>query len=84
MTRYEAIQAEILENPKVWLITCVAGFIGSNLLEKLLLLSQKVVGLDRFSTGYHPILSKVEEKISNPLSPYPVTREVGYFVKKEI
>ena len=33
MSRYEEIKTEILRNPKTWLITGVAGFIGSNLLE---------------------------------------------------
>jgi len=42
----------IRKNPKTWLITGVAGFIGSNLLEFLLKNGQKVVGLDNFSTGY--------------------------------
>ena len=37
---------------KTALITGVAGFIGSNLLEKLLILNQKVVGLDNFDTGF--------------------------------
>ena len=35
-------------NPKVWLVTGVAGFIGSNLLETLLMLNQTVIGLDNF------------------------------------
>jgi UDP-N-acetylglucosamine/UDP-N-acetylgalactosamine 4-epimerase len=39
-------------NPKRWLVTGVAGFVGSNLLEKLLVLNQSVVGLDNFATGY--------------------------------
>ena len=36
---------------KKWLITGVAGFIGSNLLEELLLRDQTVFGIDNFSTG---------------------------------
>ena len=39
MTRYEQIVEELLELPKTWLITGVAGFIGSNLLEYLLKLN---------------------------------------------
>jgi UDP-N-acetylglucosamine 4-epimerase len=46
-------------NPKVWLITGVAGFIGSNLLEELLSLGQTVVGLDNFSTGHQSNLDNV-------------------------
>lgn len=41
-----------LEAPRRWLVTGAAGFIGSNLVERLLQLDQKVVGLDNFSTGY--------------------------------
>jgi len=42
----------------------VAGFIGSNLLETLLKLDQKVVGLDNFSTGHEYNLEHVRESIS--------------------
>ncbi len=52
MTRYEELQEYLNNNQSTWLITGVAGFIGSNLLEKLLILNQKVVGLDNFDTGY--------------------------------
>ena len=38
--------------PRTWLVTGAAGFIGSNLVEELLALGQVVVGLDNFSTGY--------------------------------
>ena len=46
--------------PKTWLITGVAGFIGSNLLERLLLLNQRVIGLDNFATGHLSNLKEVE------------------------
>lgn len=52
MTKYEQLQEHLRINQKTWLISGVAGFIGSNLLEKLLILNQKVVGLDNFDTGY--------------------------------
>jgi len=52
MTRYEQLQEHLKDNQNTWLVTGVAGFIGSNLLEKLLILNQKVVGLDSFDTGY--------------------------------
>lgn len=50
---YAALKQQLQANPRTWLVTGVAGFIGSNLLETLLTLGQRVVGLDNFSTGYH-------------------------------
>ena len=52
MTKYEEFQNHLQSNKYTWLVTGVAGFIGSNLLEKLLILNQKVVGLDNFETGF--------------------------------
>ena len=52
MTRYEEVKQQLQNNPQTWLITGVAGFIGSNLLETLLKLNQNVVGLDNFETGF--------------------------------
>jgi len=52
MTKYEQLQEHLKDNQSTWLVTGVAGFIGSNLLEKLLILNQKVVGLDNFDTGH--------------------------------
>lgn len=49
--RYDELLLSLGANPKRWLITGVAGFIGSNLLETLLLNDQWVVGLDNFATG---------------------------------
>src|SRR5690554_7314157 len=51
-------------NPKTWLITGVAGFIGSNLLEHLLKLNQRVVGLDNFATGHQSNLDEVQSLVS--------------------
>jgi UDP-N-acetylglucosamine 4-epimerase len=64
MTRYEQIVEELLELPKTWLITGVAGFIGSNLLEYLLKLNQRVVGLDDFSTGHQHNLNEVQSLVT--------------------
>ena len=50
--KYTETLDNLNQNQSVWLITGVAGFIGSNLLEKLLIHNQKVVGLDNFSTGF--------------------------------
>lgn len=59
MAIYKALLHELPRAPKVWLITGVAGFIGSNLLEALLKLDQGVVGLDNFSTGHQSNLDEV-------------------------
>ena len=59
-TRYQDVQAQLQAEPKTWLITGVAGFIGSNLLETLLKLNQRVVGLDNFATGHQRNLDEVE------------------------
>ncbi|MCG9563282.1 NAD-dependent epimerase/dehydratase family protein [Vibrio chagasii] len=64
MTKYKQIQQELLTSPKTWLVTGVAGFIGSNLLEKLLKLNQTVVGLDNFATGYQHNLDEVKSLVS--------------------
>ena len=62
MTKYEQLQEHLKSNQNTWLVTGVAGFIGSNLLEKLLILNQKVVGLDNFDTGYqHNIDQAIED-----------------------
>jgi UDP-N-acetylglucosamine 4-epimerase len=64
MTRYEQIQTELLKAPKTWLVTGVAGFIGSNLLETLLKLNQRVVGLDNFATGHERNLTEVQTLVT--------------------
>ena len=64
MSSYKEIKDQLKSNPKVWLITGVAGFIGSNLLEALLKLNQNVVGLDNFSTGYQKNLIEVQSLVS--------------------
>ncbi|WP_442918662.1 NAD-dependent epimerase/dehydratase family protein [Limnobacter sp.] len=64
MTTFETLQIQLKSNPKTWLITGVAGFIGSNLLETLLKLNQHVVGLDNFSTGHQRNVDEVENTVS--------------------
>lgn len=64
MTRYQEVQEQLTTAPKTWLITGCAGFIGSNLLEQLLLLNQKVVGLDNFATGHQHNLDEVKTQVS--------------------
>ena len=65
MSRYEEVKVELQNKPKTWLITGVAGFIGSNLLETLLLLDQKVIGLDNFATGHQRNLDEVKSTVSS-------------------
>lgn len=60
MSKYQQIKTELLAAPKTWLVTGVAGFIGSNLLETLLKLNQKVIGLDNFATGHQRNLDEVQ------------------------
>ncbi len=59
MTRYDILTKELKAKQSAWLVTGVAGFIGSNLLETLLKLNQQVVGLDNFSTGHQYNLEEV-------------------------
>lgn len=65
MTQYQKTQQDLVAAPKTWLVTGVAGFIGSNLLETLLKLNQTVVGLDNFATGYQKNLDEVQSLVSN-------------------
>ena len=62
--RYEQITQDLQREPRTWLVTGCAGFIGSNLLEALLKLDQKVVGLDNFATGYVRNLDEVQGLVS--------------------
>jgi UDP-N-acetylglucosamine 4-epimerase len=64
MTQYESTKQTLIKIPKKWLITGVAGFIGSNLLEALLKLNQTITGLDNFSTGYQHNLDQVEKAVT--------------------
>jgi UDP-N-acetylglucosamine/UDP-N-acetylgalactosamine 4-epimerase len=64
LLNYQETKVQLKSNPKVWLITGVAGFIGSNLLEQLLKLDQTVVGLDNFATGYQRNLDEVQGLVS--------------------
>ncbi|ADU98524.1 NAD-dependent epimerase/dehydratase family protein [Alicycliphilus denitrificans] len=63
-SRYQTVQSQLQATPKTWLITGVAGFIGSNLLETLLKLGQRVVGLDNFATGHQHNLDEVQTLVN--------------------
>ena len=64
MNKYQEILNELSNAPKTWLVTGVAGFIGSNLLETLLKNNQKVIGLDNFSTGHQHNFDQVQALVS--------------------
>lgn len=64
MTQFEQICQQLRQQPKRWLVTGCAGFIGSNLLETLLKLDQQVVGLDNFATGHQRNLDEVQSLVS--------------------
>jgi UDP-N-acetylglucosamine 4-epimerase len=60
---YEEIQDRLKSRPQTWLVTGVAGFIGSHLAERLLKLGQRVVGLDNFSSGNGDNLTQVKDAV---------------------
>jgi UDP-N-acetylglucosamine/UDP-N-acetylgalactosamine 4-epimerase len=63
MTDYANLRAHLQIKPRSWLVTGAAGFIGSNLVEALLMLGQEVVALDNFSTGHRHNLDDVRESV---------------------
>ena len=64
MSQYNELRNTLKAKPATWLVTGIAGFIGSNLLETLLQLDQKVVGLDNYSTGHKRNLDLVQGAVS--------------------
>lgn len=65
MTSYKKLQKYLINNQSTWLVTGAAGFIGSNLVEKLLILNQKVVGMDNFDTGYQHNINQAIQDANN-------------------
>jgi len=63
-TAYEQLCATLPTTPRLWLITGVAGFIGCNLLEALLKLNQRVIGLDNFATGHRHNLDQIQAAVT--------------------
>ena len=61
---YRHLREQLVSARKIWVVTGVAGFIGSNLLEELLSLGQKVVGVDNYSTGHR---TNLDEVLAGPL-----------------
>lgn len=62
--KYDRTKLELLNNQRSWLVTGCAGFIGSNLVEELLKLNQKVVGLDNFATGHKYNLEHIKNSVT--------------------
>ncbi len=63
-TKYEMVKRQVQKKPLRWAISGVAGFIGSNLLEQLLKLDQRVTGVDNFLTGYRRNLEDVRSLVT--------------------
>jgi len=66
MSLFDSVREQLRTQPKRWLVTGVAGFIGSNLLEQLLQLDQRVLGLDNLSTGHRRNLDEVQAAVLAP------------------
>ncbi|MBF0399285.1 MAG: SDR family oxidoreductase [Magnetococcales bacterium] len=64
MNKFTEVCQQLQANPRRWLVTGVAGFIGSNLLEALLNLDQTVVAIDNFSTGHRRNLEQVRDSVT--------------------
>ncbi len=64
MSKFTDISAQLQITPKRWLVTGAAGFIGSHLCEKLLLLNQDVIGLDNLSTGSMENIDELRQTVA--------------------
>ena len=66
MSALDNVRERLKKEPVTWLVTGAAGFIGSNLVETLLRLDQRVVGLDNLSTGFERNLEHVRDAVGEP------------------
>lgn len=64
MTAFQVLKRHLSQEPRIWLITGAAGFIGSNLVDALLKLDQHVIGLDNFSTGFKKNLDEIQHCVT--------------------
>src|ERR1044071_9343658 len=64
MNRYDQVKKQLVRKPRTWLITGVAGFIGSNLLETLLRLDQRVFGVDNLASGKLTNLEEIKSAVA--------------------
>jgi len=76
-TRYDEVCEDLVNHPRRWLVTGVAGFIGSALLERLLDLGQTVVGVDNFLTGH-------KKNLENVLAIHPDERLQFRFIEGDL
>jgi UDP-N-acetylglucosamine 4-epimerase len=65
VNKYQEVQQQLLRHQHRWLVTGAAGFIGSNLVDALLRLNQRVVGLDNFATGHQRNLDQVRALVGD-------------------
>ena len=65
LTAYDQLRQTLPLRPKRWLVTGCAGFIGSHLVETLLRLNQRVIGLDNFATGYQRNLDEIRDALTS-------------------
>ena len=63
MSAFDELKTKLAASPETWLVTGAAGFIGCNLVEALLMLGQKVIGLDNFATGHEKNLAQVQKSV---------------------
>jgi UDP-N-acetylglucosamine 4-epimerase len=63
VNKIQDLQQALARQQHHWLVTGAAGFIGSNLVEALLKLNQRVTGLDNFATGHQHNLDQVRELV---------------------
>lgn len=61
VNKIQEVQQQLRQHSYHWLVTGAAGFIGSNLVQALLALNQRVTGLDNFATGHRHNLDQVEQ-----------------------